>query len=67
MKYEFLFVKAVVCALCEDSGPRGEIRDSEAGANTSACDTARREGWKIDQNSALCPECQEGRGRCPRS
>jgi len=47
----------VRCERCDESHGGGEWRDTRAGAQTSACDAAKADGWKVAGNSALCPTC----------
>ena len=56
IKYGESFARFVVCP-CGELGPTGELWGTEAGAQTSACDAAKAEGWLVTGSIALCRAC----------
>ena len=47
----------VRCKRCDESHEGGKWWNTRAGAETSACDAAKADGWKVAGNSAICPDC----------
>jgi hypothetical protein len=60
---ETLYRAYVICEYCEESSDGGPFRNTQAAAQTGACDKAKEDGWEVGGNSAACPDCTSYSGQ----